>query len=128
LTLYPGLSTVPGKERIMTRAITPKILALALPLALTLAAPAFAQGRTCHVEIARLQAVLDKGGDIPLDTKESDFATMHRQPTPDSIAAAKGDARAKAAMALDQARQFEAQGKEADCLKALDVIALPSQR
>jgi hypothetical protein len=114
----------------MTRAVTLKILTLAsaFALPLALAAPAFAQNRTCHSEIARLQNVLDTGGDIPLDMKESDFATTHHQPTPDSIAAAKGVARAKAAKALDQARQFEAQGKEADCLKALDVIALPSQR
>ena len=112
----------------MTRAVTFKIFTLASAFALTLAGPAFAQTRTCHSEIARLQAVLDKGGDIPLDMKESDFATTHHQPTPDSIAAAKGVARAKAAKALDQARQLESEGKEADCLKVLDVIALPSQR
>jgi hypothetical protein len=112
----------------MTRAVTPKIFTLASAVALTLSAPAVAQSRTCHSEIERLQAVLDKGGDIPLDMKESDFATTHHQPTPDSIAAAKGVARAKAAKALDEARQFEAQGKNAECLKVLDVIALPGQR
>lgn len=112
----------------MTRAVTHKFLTLASAVALIMAAPAVAQSRTCHSEIARLQAVLDTGGDIPLDMKESDFATTHHQPTPDSIAAAKGVARAKAAKALDEARQFEAQGKEAECLKVLDVLALPSQR
>jgi hypothetical protein len=110
----------------MFRAFAPTVFNLVL--ALVLAGPASAQTRTCHSEIARLQSVLDTGGDIPLDMKESDFATTHHQPTADSIAAAKEVARAKAAKALDQARQFEAQGKQAECLKALNVIALPDQR
>jgi hypothetical protein len=102
--------------------------ALALTLGCCLAAPALAQTKTCHSEIARLQGVLDKSGAIVSDMKESDFATTHHQPTRDSVAVAGDVARAKAKTALDQARKFEAEGKEADCLKALDIIALPDQR
>jgi hypothetical protein len=111
----------------MTRAAT-LILAFVPALAWGVAAPASAQSRTCHSEILRLQGLLDKSGDVIPDMKESDFATTHHQPTADSIAAAKEVARAKAQKALDQARQLEAQHKDADCLKALDVIAIPSDR
>jgi hypothetical protein len=128
LAFYRRFSAAPGKERIMTRAVTPILLAFVPLLACGFAAPASAQSKTCHSEIIRLQGLLDQSGAVIPDMKESDFATTHHQPTPDSIAAAKEVARAKAAKALDQARQDEAQGKEADCLKVLDVIAIPGDR
>jgi hypothetical protein len=112
----------------MTRAVTLIVLACVPLLGLGLAAPASAQSKTCHSEIIRLQALLDQNGGVIPDMKESDFATTHHQPTADSVAAAKEVARARATKALAQARQAEAQGKEADCLKALDVIAIPADR
>ncbi len=87
---------------------------------------ALAQGRTCQGEIARLQALIDQaqtGGQPVEDMKEGDFATMHRQPTAATVLAADKDAMAKAKDALQRARQFQAKGENAACLKALDEVA-----
>lgn len=113
-------------------ASTPVRLALIPVFCCALAAPALAQDaaaaptRTCHSEIARLQALVDqaKAGGAPVpDMKEGTFATMHRQPTAASVLAADKDAMARAETALDTARKAETAHKEAACLKALDDIA-----
>jgi hypothetical protein len=87
---------------------------------------AMAQGRTCQSEIARLQALINKartGGPPVEDMKEGTFATMHRQPSAADVLAADQDAMARAQNALDRAKTFQANGKNAACLKALDEIA-----
>ncbi len=87
---------------------------------------AMAQGRTCQSEIARLQALIDKaqaGGAPVEDMKEGTFATMHRQPSAADVLAADKDAMARAQNALERARKFQTNGKNAACLKALDEIA-----
>lgn len=86
---------------------------------------ALAQDRTCQSEVARLQALVDQaqaGGQPVEDMKEGAFATMHRQPTAATVLAADKDAMARAQGALERARQFQAKGNNAACLKALDEI------
>ncbi len=85
-----------------------------------------AQGRTCQSEIARLQAMIDQaesGGQPVPDLPEGTFATMHHQPTTASVLAADKDAMAMAKAGLDRARKYQAKGKNAACLKALDDVA-----
>lgn len=87
---------------------------------------AMAQGRTCQSEIARLQALIDQaeaGGQPVPDLPEGTFATMHHQPTAASVLAADKDAMATAKAGLERARKYQAQGKNAACLKALDDVA-----
>jgi hypothetical protein len=107
----------------MSRILIPSLAALAGFCAL--AAPAGAQTRTCHGEIARVQILVDKaeaGGPPVPDMKESTFATTHHQPTAATVLAADKDALAKAKASLDRAKKAEAAHKEAACLKAIDEI------
>ena len=106
----------------------------ALAGALTLLTPYLAQAETCHDEIARVQKLVDAsvaGTAEITDLRESNFATMHRQPTRESVAKAKAEATGKAVALLDQARKEEAAGHNAQCLKTLqiycDAIARPDE-
>ncbi len=101
----------------------------ALAGALALLTPNLAQAEgTCHEEIARAQKLIDQSkagsAEVP-DLPESDFATMHRQPTRQSVAQAKGEATQRASDLLDQARKQEAEGHPAECLKTLRTIVMP---
>jgi hypothetical protein len=112
------------KERAMTRATISTLLGFACLLAV--AAPASAQTRTCQSEIDRLQTLIsnaESGGAPVTDMKEGTFATLHRQPSASSVLAADKDAMAKAKTALDTAQKLHKQGKDAECLKAMDDIA-----
>ncbi len=107
----------------MIRLFRTAILAGAAALAI---APALARAETCAEGIARLQLEIDRSraSDIaPLP--ESNFATMHRQPTRDSVAAAKATSESRTSQLLDEARKQEAEGKEAQCLKTLNTIVMP---
>jgi hypothetical protein len=100
----------------------------ALAAAFALLSPNFARAENCHDEIARVQQLIDKSragtAEIP-DLPESNFATMHRQPTRESVAQAKGEATQKATVLLEEARKQEAEGHPAECLKTLRTIVLP---
>jgi hypothetical protein len=101
----------------------------ALAGALAFVTPNLAQAEpTCHDEIARAQKLIDQSkagsAEVP-DLPESDFATMHRQPTRQSVAQAKGEATQRASDLLDQARKQEAEGHNAQCLKTLQSIVMP---
>ncbi len=101
---------------------------LPLVCAFALLAPALARADECGAEIARLQARLDssraRGAVLP-DLPESNFATMHRQPTQSSVAQAKAEAEGKAGATLDQARKLQAKGDEKECLRVLGTFQLP---
>ena len=111
----------------MTRKVNRHFFALAGALALL--TPNLAQAEpTCHDEIARVQKLVDEskaGTAEVIDMRETSFATMHRQPTRDSVAKAKAEATGKAVALLDQARQEEAAGQNARCLKTLQSIVMP---
>lgn len=101
---------------------------LPLVCAVALLAPSLARADECGPEIARLQARLDssraRGAVLP-DLPESNFATMHRQPTQASVAQAKTEAEDKAAATLDQARKLQAKGDEKQCMRVLATFSLP---
>jgi hypothetical protein len=111
----------------MTRKLIQHFFALAGALALLAPNFALAEG-TCHEEIARVQKLIDEAkvgsAEIP-DLPESNFATMHRQPTRESVAQAKGEATQKASALLDQARTQEAAGHPNECLKTLRTVVMP---
>ena len=110
----------------MTRKLDRHVFALAGAFALL--TPNLALAETCHDEIARVQKLIDQSmagtAEVP-DMSKSNFATMHRQPTRQSVAQAKGEATEKAAALLDQARKQEAAGHPDACLKTLRTIVMP---
>jgi hypothetical protein len=82
----------------------------------------------CTSAIEAMQAKLDArvaaATAAAPSAKESTAATLHRQPTPDSIAAAEaslgaGVATRQAAAALSRARAADAAGDKASCEQAL---------
>jgi hypothetical protein len=96
--------------------------------ALALLAPNMALADACGDEIARLQARLDSSrarSSVLPDLPESNFATMHRQPTQASVASAKAEAEGKAESTLDQAKKLHAEGKEQECLRTLKLFDMP---
>jgi hypothetical protein len=97
-----------------------------LGLALVPVWPVFAaQATTCGERIAKLQIELrqaDADRRI-LSARESTAATMHRQPTPESIARAEMQVREHLASRLEAARKLNSEGKESKCLEALGRFA-----
>jgi hypothetical protein len=90
-----------------------------------LLAPGLARADACGDEIARQETRLNdtraRGGAVP-DLPESSFATMHRQPTPSTVAKAKGESDSKAASALERARKLHEEGRSQECLRVLREI------
>ncbi len=99
--------------------------ALALASVLALLAPNLARADACGDEITRQETRLNdaraRGGALP-DLPESNFATMHRQPTPSTVAKAKGESEGKAASVLEQARKLHEEGRKEECLRVLKEI------
>jgi len=76
-----------------------------------------AQAETCAQKISRLEKIIKRtpepgGASLP----ESNFATMHRQPTAESVGNAM---RQSDADTLDAARLLDAEGKEKECLATI---------
>jgi hypothetical protein len=98
---------------------------LRLVCVLALAAPNLARADACGDEITRQEARLNSArasGGGESDMRESNFATMHRQPTPSTVARAKGESDSKAASALERARKLHEDGREQECLRVLKEI------
>jgi hypothetical protein len=88
--------------------------------------PVFAaQATTCGERIAKLQIELRQADADRrvLSARESTAATMHRQPTPESIARAEMQVREHLASRLEAARKLNSEGKESKCLEALGRFA-----
>jgi|GEM_PF-2865268 len=97
-------------------------------LILSVAAPSMAARDACSTGIDQVQAELDaalaRRATAGPTAKESTFATMRRQPTPESVARAEaqlGDWQGanKAVSALSDARNAKARGDRRACLEAL---------
>ena len=56
---------------------------------------------------------------------ESAGALLHRQPTPETVARAETEAEEKTDAALALARKLNAEGKDSECLSALEKVAVP---
>jgi hypothetical protein len=87
--------------------------------------PVAAHATTCGERIATLEMKLQQAeaDRRVLSARESTAATMHRQPTPESIARAETRVEAHLASRLKVARRLNAQGKEAKCFAALGRFA-----
>ena len=97
-------------------------LALAIILAFPFLATGNAQAQSCHEEIARLESNLRRNSTAGLSAPELVQATMHRQPTPNSVGAATSALEKRAEAALGRARKLAAEGKNEECLAALKTI------
>jgi len=84
-----------------------------------------AHATPCGERIARLEIKLRQAeaGRRILSARESTAATMHRQPTPESIAGAEIRVEDHLASRLKAARRLSSQGKEARCFAALGRFA-----
>lgn len=82
----------------------------------------------CRQEITRTELTLEKAraehAYVP-DMPESNYATMHRQPTVATVANARTEAMQTAEQKLELARKQDAEGRVGDCLKTMEIFALP---
>ena len=95
-------------------------------LALVSVGPVFpAHATSCGERIAKLETDLRQADADRrvLSARESVSATMHRQPTPESIANAEMQVREHLASRLEAARKLNSEGKESECLAALGRFA-----
>ena len=113
----------------MTLNLMSKALVYSAPiiLLLNLANPAAADD--CSTGIDRVQAQLDavlaRRAAAGPTAKQSDFATMRRQPTPETVARAEAEIGSwqgapKAVAALQNARDARERGDQRRCLEALE--------
>ena len=88
-----------------------------------------ASSDACGIGIDRVQAELDaalaRRAAAGPTAKQSDFATMRRQPTPETVARAEAEigdwqGATKAATALRDARNAKARGDQRACLETLE--------
>jgi hypothetical protein len=86
---------------------------------------AAARATTCGERIARLETELHQAeaDRRVLRARESTAATMHRQPTPESIARAEMEVQEHLATRLEAAKKLNSEGKESECFGALGRFA-----
>jgi len=90
--------------------------------------PVAAQAGRCSAEIARVEMVLRQARtnrQVVPSAPESTAARLHRQPTPQTVAKAEAEAERKADAALALARKLDSEGKNSECIAALEKVALP---
>src|ERR1700733_877899 len=115
------------RERMIVRQATVAAgMALVLGAAPALAGPCTERIYQTDLDVAKL---LDSAAAQGQPAAESTFATMHRQPTPGSIASAEqqaGDLTSEEAQAIteamDEARHADDEGDRAGCEKALSDV------
>jgi len=82
----------------------------------------------CSAEITRVEMVLKQARvnrQLAPSAPESTAARLHRQPTPQTVAKAEIDAEKQVDAALARARKFGSEGNDAECIAALEKVALP---
>ena len=97
-------------------------------LAIALMCPVAAHAGPCSEEIARVEMALSQAQanrQIGPSAPESARALLHRQPTPETVARAETEAEEKTDAALALARKLNAEGKDSECLSALEKVAVP---
>lgn len=98
-------------------------------LALISVWPVFAaHATTCGERITKLETELRQAEADRrlLSARKSTSATMHRQPTPETIAKAETEVREQLASRIEAARKLNSEGKETECLAALGRFAVDS--
>ena len=81
----------------------------------------------CSKEIAQLEQVVrqsERNADAGLTIAQSVGAQLHRQPTPSSVKQAEHAAQTNFATILSRAKTLDAEGKRAECMKALAAAKL----
>jgi hypothetical protein len=99
---------------------------MVVAVAFTAVWPVFAaHAMTCGERIAKLETELRQAeaDRRVLNARESTSATMHRQPTPETIAKAETQVREHLASRLEAARKLNSEGKESECFAALGRFA-----
>ena len=121
----------PVRRTIGKKAIHPlrPVISLAcVALAVSLVYPVAAPAGPCGDEIARVEQALGQAQANPQlgpSAPESAGALLHRQPTPQSVERAQTQADEKTNTALAQARKLNAEGRESECISALEPVAVP---
>lgn len=95
-----------------------------VPLGLTAMSPDAGRAESCGEQIARLEAAQSAARVVPY-ARQSVAAQMHRQPTPGSVATAESEAQRNFDAALAGAKKLNAEGKEAECIAALEKAGVP---
>ena len=85
-----------------------------------------ARATTCGERIAKLEMELRQAeaDRRVLGARESTSATMHRQPTPESIAEAEARVQEYVESRLETAKKLNSEGKESECFAALGRFAV----
>ena len=99
-----------------------------VPLSISLLCPVAAYAGPCSDAIARVEQALSQAQanrQVGPSAPESADALLHRQPTPESVARAQTQADEKTDAALTQARKLNAEGKDSECIAALEQVAVP---
>jgi hypothetical protein len=102
-----------------------------IALALTAVLPVVAaRATTCGERIAMLETELREAeaGQRELSARETTAATMHRQPTPETIASSEARVRRQLASRLKAASKLNSKGREAKCFAALGRFAVDVPR
>jgi hypothetical protein len=105
---------------------SPLARSMMVALALVSVWPVFAaHATTCGERIAKLETELQQAEADRrlLRARESTAATMHRQPTPETIARSEAQVREHLASRLENARKLDSEGKESECFAALGRFA-----
>lgn len=77
---------------------------------------AFAETSPCGLRIERIEQSMPPSQEV-LERRESTSAKLHHQPTQQTVERATEKARAEAAALVTRARQFDAEGNAAECMK-----------
>lgn len=108
-------------------AVAKSLGAAALTIAALAGGGAAADAGPCSADISlfeqavkQMQAARRPGGAGEPSAPQSIGAQLHHQPTPQSVGDAEKQADAAAGAALDRAKKADAEGKAAECAKALD--------
>lgn len=99
-----------------------------VPLAVVLMGPIAAHAGPCSEEITRVATVLNDAqarGEVLPSAPESEFAKLHRQPTPRTVITAENEGQKKIESALARARKLDSEGKESECMAAIREVAVP---
>jgi hypothetical protein len=89
--------------------------------------PLTAQAISCKEEIARAEDQL-RQAEPQVTLPESTDAKLHRQPTQETVAKAEAEGENDLKAALARARKLDKEGKDSECVAALDRLLLPSLR
>ena len=79
-----------------------------------------ASAGSCGGQIAQFEQTLAQDPHAVGTAPQTVDAQLEHQPTPASIAQAKANARGNVASALDEAKALDAQGRDAECMAALE--------